>query len=111
MSDIPIIDTDIETITTALQPVRDQIVIETVEDQHLSPGGIALPQVISGATNEAVVIAVGPGTVASDGSRVPMQVQVGDTVIFLGQSLELIVDGRRFESIPEAAVVAIVVRS
>jgi chaperonin GroES len=68
----------------SLRPVEDKIVVKTVkeEEQKTSSGLVLATTGSSEARNQGVVIAVGPGIVLQDGSRVEPPTQPGDTVIF-----------------------------
>ncbi len=83
-----------------LQPVRDFLVVEKVKlKETTSPGGIVLTTTAQEDSKVlgAKVLAVGSGTVASDGKVVPPEVKVGDTVYFLKSlSVDLKVDGEEF---------------
>jgi chaperonin GroES len=65
-------------------PFNDDLVVVESERQHVSTGGIALPETryADEALREGVVVAVGPGAQYPDGSRSTMQVLPGDTILF-----------------------------
>lgn len=83
-----------------LLPVRDFIVVEKVKSsERVSTGGIVMPSISTDGekVRSGKVLAVGSGTLASDGKVVPPEVKVGDTVYFLGSlSVDLKVDGEEF---------------
>ncbi len=66
----------------AIRPLGDKVVLKATEEEAKSPGGIILPDTAKKKPQEGVVVAVGPGRVLEDGSRAPMNVKEGDTVIF-----------------------------
>ena len=80
-----------------IQPVADYCLIERLPDEERSEGGIYLPDVAREKQKVCKVIATGPGRMADDGSRVPMQVKPGDTVIVEGVAgfIELEVEGKK----------------
>ncbi len=65
-----------------LQPLGDRIIVEPIEQEEVTPSGIILPETAKEKPVEGKVIAVGPGAVQEDGSRRPLDVQVGDRVIY-----------------------------
>ena len=67
-----------------LQPIADRIVIEPLDDETVTPGGILLTATASSrdATQRARVIAVGAGMVLSSGVRILPEVAVGDIILF-----------------------------
>jgi len=69
-----------------LKPVRDFLVVEKVKaSERMSPGGIVMTSSVADTekVQSGKVLAVGSGTLSSDGKVVPPEVKVGDTVYFL----------------------------
>ena len=68
---------------TAFKPLGNRIVIEPLEsDEQLSSGGIYIPDTAKEKPQDGTVVAVGPGKLTDEGKRVPMEVAVGDTVVY-----------------------------
>jgi chaperonin GroES len=65
-----------------LKPLGDRIVIRRSEAKEKTAGGIILPDSAKDKPQKGEVLAVGPGRLLKDGSRRPLQVKVGDTVLF-----------------------------
>ena len=65
----------------AIKPLEDRIVIKTNEAETTTASGLVIPDTAKEKPQEGVVIAVGPGRF-DDGVRVPMDVKVGDNVIY-----------------------------
>ncbi len=65
-----------------LQPLGDRVLVEVDESQEQVQGGIVLPESAAEKPTEGTVVAVGPGALKDDGTRVPMPVAVGDRVIY-----------------------------
>jgi chaperonin GroES len=66
-----------------LKPITDHIVIEPIKEEEKTKGGILIPQSSEKEKPEqGTVIAVGPGKITSSGNIIPMEVNVGDKVIF-----------------------------
>ena len=66
----------------AIQPLGDRILVKSLQEEEKSPGGIILPDTAKEKPQEAKVVAVGKGRFLEDGTVKPLEVQVGDTVIF-----------------------------
>lgn len=65
-----------------LQPIGDRIVVERESSEEKTSGGIFLPDSAKDKPSRGTVISIGTGRLLSDGTRAPMQVKVGDKVIF-----------------------------
>ncbi len=63
-------------------PLGERIVIKPMEQETQTRGGILLPDTAKEKPQEGEVVAVGPGRVAEDGSRISMELTVGDKVIY-----------------------------
>ncbi len=63
-------------------PLGERIVIKPMEQEAQTKGGILLPDTAKEKPQEGEVVAVGPGRVADDGSRIAMELTVGDKVIY-----------------------------
>jgi len=66
----------------ALIPIADRIVVRREAAEAKTAGGILLPDTAKDKPARGVVVAVGPGKMKPDGTRVPMQLKVGDKVLF-----------------------------
>lgn len=65
-----------------IQPLGDRVVVEREEAKQTTAGGIVLPDTAKDKPQQGKVVAVGEGKVFKDGQRRPLQVKVGDKVIF-----------------------------
>jgi len=65
-----------------LQPLGDRLVVKPMQSEEKTKSGIYLPDTAKEKPQEGKVIAVGPGKVADDGKRIPMEVEVGDIIIY-----------------------------
>ena len=90
-----------------LEPLDDRIVVEPMEAESKTKGGIVLPDTAKEKQQKGKVIAVGPGRVADDGKRIPPTVKKGDKVIYAkyGGS-EIDVDGKEYMILRESDVLA-----
>ncbi len=66
----------------SLKPLADRVVVKPIERERVSKGGIVLPDTAKEKPQEGEVIAVGEGRMSDDGKRLPMDVKVGDIVIY-----------------------------
>ncbi len=67
---------------TKFNPLGERIIIKPIEQEQTTRGGIYLPDTAKEKPQEGEVIAVGPGRATDDGSRIPMELSVGDRVIY-----------------------------
>lgn len=65
-----------------LEPLEDRVIIKPIEQEEISRGGIILPDTVKERPQEGEVIAIGPGKLKDDGTRLTMEVNVGDKVIY-----------------------------
>ncbi|MEB3287483.1 MAG: co-chaperone GroES [Vampirovibrionales bacterium] len=65
-----------------LKPLGDRVVLEVLNDNEQTSGGIYLPDTAREKPQRGVILAVGPGRVREDGKREEMNVKVGDKVLF-----------------------------
>ena len=68
-----------------LKPINDKIVVRPTkkEDEHVSEGGIILPDTISdGSLSEGTVVSVGEGMYSANGTLIPVVVEEGDTILY-----------------------------
>ena len=66
----------------AIQPCGDRILVKLLAQEEKSPGGIILPDTAKEKPQEGKVVAVGKGRLLEDGTVKPLEVKVGDTVLF-----------------------------
>jgi chaperonin GroES len=65
-----------------LKPLADRVLVKPIEKEEKTRSGIILPDTAKEKPQEGKVIAVGPGKVTDDGKRIPMDLKVGDMVIY-----------------------------
>ena len=63
-------------------PLGERVVVKPIEQEQTTKGGIFLPDTAKEKPQEGEVVAVGPGRVSDDGSRIPMELSSGDRVIY-----------------------------
>ena len=65
-----------------IKPLEDRIVIKQVEAEQTTASGLVIPDTAKEKPQEGEVLAVGPGRVDDNGNRIPLDVAVGDKVIY-----------------------------
>jgi chaperonin GroES len=65
-----------------LRPLQDRILVQRVEEESKTKGGIIIPDTAKEKPAEGKVIAVGNGKVGEDGKRVALEIKVGDRILF-----------------------------
>jgi chaperonin GroES len=89
-----------------LQPLEDRIVVKPGEGEETTVSGLVIPDTAKEKPQEGSVVAVGPGRF-EDGARVPLDVKVGDTVIYSKYGgTEVKVDGEDLLVLRESDVLA-----
>ena len=94
-----------------LKPLEDRIVVQPLEAEEMTAGGLYLPDTAKEKPQRGTVIAIGPGKTLDSGERAPMSVAVGDEVIYgkySGSDIE--VDGNEVKILRESDVLAKVVK-
>jgi chaperonin GroES len=93
-----------------LKPLDDRVVVEPMDAEETTAGGIVLPDTAKEKPQRGKVVAVGPGRLLDSGERCPVSVQVGDQVLFGkygGTDLE--VNGQEIKILRESDILAKVV--
>jgi chaperonin GroES len=93
-----------------LRPLDDRVVVQTLEAEETTAGGIVLPDNAKEKPQRGKVLAVGPGKLLDSGNRGELSVAVGDEVIFgkYGGS-EVEVEGEEYKILRETDILAKVV--
>jgi len=92
----------------ALRPLHDRLLVKRLEETEQVQGGIIIPDTAKEKPQQAKVLAVGPGKVTDDGKLQPVDVKVGDTVVFGKYSgTEVKVDGEELLIIREDDVLGV----
>jgi chaperonin GroES len=77
-----------------IRPMNDRILVVRVEEEKKTAGGIIIPDTAKEKPQEGKVVAAGPGKMADDGKRIPMELKKGDRVLFAKYAgSEIKVDG------------------
>ncbi len=93
----------------SIKPLGDKIVVERLEAEEKTSGGIVLPDTAKEKPKEGKVIAVGEGKLLENGKRAKFQVKKGDSILFSSYAgTEVTVDGKEYLVMSEEDVLAIV---
>jgi chaperonin GroES len=65
-----------------LEPLGDRVVVKPSTKEEMTKGGIVIPDTAKEKPQEGEILAVGPGKMTEDGKRIPLDVKVGDIVIY-----------------------------
>ena len=93
----------------ALRPLHDRVIIKRLDNERTTASGIVIPDSAAEKPDQGEVLAVGPGKKTEDGKLIPMDLKVGDKVLFgkyAGQSVK--VDGDEGLVIREEEVFAVI---
>ena len=92
-----------------LKPLGGRVIVEPIEQEEMTAGGIILPETAKEKPQEGRILAAGPGERDEDGERIPMEVQVGDKVLYAKYSgTEVKMDGKKLLILRESDILAVV---
>jgi len=69
-------------VSVSIKPLEDRVVVRTLEAEQTTASGLVIPDTAKEKPQEGEVLAVGPGRIDDKGQRVPIDVAVGDRVIY-----------------------------
>lgn len=89
----------------SLKPLGDRIVVEPIEQEEITAGGIVLPETAKEKPQQGKVLAAGPGARDDDGKRIAMDVKVGDKVLYAKYGgTEFKMDGKKLLILRESDI-------
>ena len=92
-----------------LKPLGSRVVVEPLEENEVTAGGIVLPETAKEKPQKGTVLSIGPGDRDEDGKRIPMDVAVGDVVLFAKYGgTEIKIDSKKLLILRESDLLAIV---
>ena len=92
-----------------LQPLSDHVVIEPLEAEDKTAGGIVLPDTAKEKSTKGKVLAVGKGKVMDNGKVVALSVKSGDTVLYSKYAgSEVKVEGKELKIVSESEILAVI---
>ena len=92
-----------------IRPLHEKVLVKRLEEDEISKGGIIIPDSAKEKPSEGKVIAVGNGRISDDGKVTPLDVKVGDKVLFGKYSgTEVKIDGEELLIMGEDNILAVV---
>ncbi len=92
----------------SFKPLGGRVLVEPIEQEEVTAGGIVLPETAKEKPQQGKILAAGPGDRDEEGKRVPMDVKVGDTVLFAKYSgTEVKMDGKKLLIMRESDLLGI----
>jgi chaperonin GroES len=92
-----------------IRPLADKVIVERIEAESKTAGGIVLPDSAKEKPQRGKVISIGVGKLLDDGSRSKMQVKKGDEVLFTSYAgAEVKLDGKEYLIMDESDIMAII---
>ena len=93
------------------RPLHDRVLVESLDSEEKTSGGIIIPDTAKEKPQEGKVIAVGPGAKSEEGKITPMDVKVGDHVLFGKWSCtEVKVDGKDYSIMKESDIMGVIAK-
>lgn len=94
-----------------IKPLRDKVVVKPRPVEEMSKGGIIIPETVKDVPVEGTIVAVGNGILTRDGNIIPLDVKVGDKILYKknGQTVtEIEVDGDKYLIMSEMDILSVV---
>src|SRR5437879_13483966 len=92
-----------------IRPLHDRVIVKRLDEERTSPGGIVIPDTAAEKPVQGKIVAVGKGKILEDGQVRPLDVQVGDKILFGKYSgTEVKVDGDDRQVMRHEEVLAVV---
>lgn len=92
-----------------LKPLQDRILVQRMEEETTTKGGIIIPDTAKEKPAEGKVVSVGNGKIGDDGKRIPLEVKKGDRILFGKYSgTEVKIEGEEYLIMSEGDVLGII---
>ena len=92
-----------------IRPLHDRVIVQRVEEEEKTKGGIIIPDTAKEKPQEGKVIAVGPGKILENGTKTTLEVKVGDKILFGKYSgTEIKIEGEEFLMMREEDILGII---
>lgn len=93
----------------SFKPLGARVLIEPLEQEEITAGGIVLPETAKEKPQQGKILAAGPGDRNDEGERIPLDVKVGDVVLFAKYSgTEVKMEGKKLLILRESDILGIV---
>ncbi|HAE85253.1 MAG TPA: co-chaperone GroES [Anaerolineaceae bacterium] len=95
-------------MSISIKPLGSRLVVEPIEEEEVTSGGIVLPETAKEKPQKGTVLAIGPGDRNEKGERIPMDVKVGDKVLYAKYAgTEIKYEGKKLLILRESDILAI----
>ena len=92
-----------------IKPLHDRVIVKRLEEEEKTKGGIIIPDTAKEKPIEGRVIAVGDGRIKKDGTKIPLELKVGDRVLFAKYGgTEVKIDGEEHLMMREEDILAVI---
>ena len=92
-----------------IQPLADRVVVQALDETEQMRGGLYIPDTAKEKPSQGEVVAVGPGKLSDEGTRVALDVKVGDKVLYGKYSgTDVTLDGEEYLILRESDILAVV---
>ncbi len=92
----------------SVKPLHDRVLVKRTESEEKTAGGIILPDSAQEKPQQGEVVAVGKGALKEDGSVIPMEIKVGDKILFAKWGgTEITLDGQELLVMKESDILAV----
>ena len=92
-----------------IRPLADKVLVERVEAESKTAGGIVLPDTAKEKPQRGKIVAVGEGKVLEDGTRRPVQVKKGDLVLFTSYAgMDIKIESKEYLIMDESDIMAVI---
>jgi chaperonin GroES len=96
-------------VKVQVQPLADRVVVKPLEESEQMRGGLYIPDTAKEKPSQGEVVAVGPGKISDEGTRLDMDVKVGDKVLYGKYSgTDVTLDGEELLILRESDILAII---
>ncbi len=92
-----------------IRPLHDRVIVQRIEEEEKTKGGIIIPDTAKEKPQEGKVIAVGPGKILENGTKITLDVKVGDKILFGKYSgTEIKIEGDEFLMMREDDILGVI---
>lgn len=96
-------------MSISLKPLGNRVVVEPIEEEEVTTGGIVLPETAKEKPQKGTVLSTGPGERDEDGKRIPLDVAPDDVVLYAKYAgTEIKIEGKKLLILKESDLLAIV---
>jgi chaperonin GroES len=92
-----------------IRPLHDRVIVQRIEEEERTKGGIIIPDTAKEKPQEGKVIAAGPGKILENGTKVSLDVKVGDRILFGKYAgTEIKIEGEEFLMMREDDILGVI---